>query len=144
MKKKMMALLLALAMVWSLAACGGNGNNSSNGGADPNKPAESGTKVGADGSVTTQYHGTEVNTDKELPGFKVLVMYNTFTDKLGSQYKSALEYLAEPLNIDFTFLETGMSGDDALTAIQAALVSGYDAALGVWANERLRCKPILR
>lgn len=142
MKKKMIALLLALVMALSLVACGGDnsnssGNNDASGAADTpdTKPAESGTSVGADGTVTTQYQGAEVNTDKELPNFKVLVLYAQFTDKLGSQYKSALEYLAEPLNIDFTFLETGAGGDDALTAIQAALVSGYDAALGVFANE---------
>lgn len=142
MKKKMMALLLALVMALSLAACGSSGGsgekdnsegNSSSG--DAASPAESGTTVGTDGTVTTQYAGTEVKTDKELPPFKVLVMYGTFTDKLGSQYKSALEYLAEPLNIEFTFLEVGTGGDDALTAIQAALVSGYDAALGTTANE---------
>jgi len=146
MKKKTMALLLALIMTLSLAACGGSpgksggdtgtaGSETTDSGTSGTAPAESGTTVGADGTVTTQYAGTEVNTDKELPPFKVLVMYGTFTDKLGSQYKSALEYLAEPLNIEFTFLEVGTGGDDALTAIQAALVSGYDAALGTTANE---------
>ena len=143
MKKKMIALLLALVMALSLAACGGKGGSgekddpggNSSSGNTGTTPAESGTTVGTDGTVTTQYAGTEVETDKELPPFKVLVMYGTFTDKLGSQYKSALEYLAEPLNIEFTFLEVGTGGDDALTAIQAALVSGYDAALGTTANE---------
>lgn len=143
MKKKMIALLLALVMALSLAACGGSGgsgekdnsggNNSS--GDTGTTPVESGTTVGTDGTVTTQYAGADVETDKELPPFKVLVMYGSFTDKLGSQYKSSLEYLAEPLNIEFTFLEVGTGGDDALTAIQAALVSGYDAALGTTANE---------
>lgn len=143
MKKKMIALLLALVMALSLAACGGKGGSgekddpggNSSSGNTGTTPAESGTTVGTDGTVTTQYAGTEVETDKELPPFKVLVMYGTFTDKLGSQYKSALEYLAEPLNIEFTFLEVGTGGDDALTAIQAALVSGYDAALGTTVNE---------
>lgn len=144
MKKKIIALILALVMALSLVACGGNnsgGGGSNNGGdkqqGDENKPVAGGTSVGADGTVTTTFtdDGTTVNIDKELPPFKILVMYASFTDKLGSQFKASLEYLAKPLNVEFTFLETGTNQDDAMTAIQAALVSGYDGAIGVYANE---------
>ena len=78
MKKKTMALLLALIMTLSLAACGGSpgksggdtgtaGSETTGPGTSGTAPAESGTTVGADGTVTTQYAGTEVNTDKEKP-----------------------------------------------------------------------------
>lgn len=141
--KKVIALLLALAMVLGMAACAQSESAADSSG-DSGSPSDSsattaetgGTTVGADGSVTTEYKESEgVTTDKELPSFKVLVMYSTFTDKLGSQFKSSLEYLAEDLNVEFTFLEAGMDADAAMTSVQAALVTGYDGAIGVMANE---------
>lgn len=140
--KKIIALLLALAMVLSMAACAQSNNasdtsTSDTSGEESATTAETGgTTVAADGTVTTEYKESEgVTTDKELPHFKILVMYASFTDKLGSQFKSSLEYLAKDLNVEFTFLETGMDSDAAMTAAQAALVTGYDGGIGVYANE---------
>lgn len=129
--KKILALLLALIMVVSMVACGETAPAAS-------QPAaqQGGTSVDADGKVTTEYRAPdEIVTDKELPPFKILVIYAQFTDKLGSQFKAALEYMAEPLNVEFTFLETGFGGDDSLTAIQAALMNNYDGCIGIGADE---------
>lgn len=117
--KKMTALVLSLALLLALGFA----------------PAAGATNVGADGTVTTIYESAEVVTDKELPPFKVLVNYATFTDKLGSQFKSSLEYLSKALNIEFTFMETGMATDESMAAIEAALINGYDGAIGVTSNE---------
>ncbi len=135
--KKIIALLLALAMVLSMAACAQSDSGNSSGDDSSSSTAETGgTTVAADGTVTTEYKESEgVTTDKELPPFKVLVMYASFTDKLGSQFKSSLEYLSKDLNVEFTFLETGMDSDASMTAVQAALVTGYDGGIGVMANE---------
>lgn len=139
--KKLIALLLALALVIGLVACGNNetpdnSNNDNPAGNADNAPPSGGTSVDADGKVTTTYKDpAEVVTDKELPAFKILVIYAQFTDKLGSQFKAAMEYLAEPLNVEFTFLESGFGGDEARTAIQAALMNGYDGCIGIAADE---------
>ena len=139
--KKIIALLLALVMIIGLVACGNtpatpnNPDNPSNND-NPAPPPSGGTSVDADGKVTTTYKDpAEVVTDKELPAFKVLVIYAQFTDKLGSQFKAALEYLAGPLNVEFTFLETGFGSEEAVTAIQAALLNGYDGCIGIGADE---------
>ena len=144
--KKILALLLALIMVVSMVACGKTAPTAPD--AEASQPEASrpeasqpeaqqgGTSVDAGGKVTTEYNAPdEVTTDKELPPFKILVIYAQFTDKLGSQYKAALEYLAAPLNVEFTFLETGFGGDEAMTAIQAALMNDYDGCIGVGTDE---------
>lgn len=100
--KKIVSLILALALLLALTACG---SGTSAGTAETTAPASTvddskGTQIDADGSVITKYDKATVSTDKELPHFKILVLYNSFTDKLGSQYKSSMEYIAEPLNID--------------------------------------------
>lgn len=138
--KKIIALILTLTLLLALTACGASGSNGSAGTAAETTQAATaadgkGTSIAADGSVITNYDKATVQTDKELPKFRILVLYNSFTDKLGSQYKSSMEYIAEPLNIDFTFLETGSSGDEAMAAIEAALVSGYDGCIGTVASE---------
>ena len=135
--KKIIALILTLTLLLALTACGASGSTAST--AETTQAATAadgkGTSIAADGSVITNYDKATVQTDKELPKFRILVLYNSFTDKLGSQYKSSMEYIAEPLNIDFTFLETGSSGDEAMAAIEAALVSGYDGCIGTVASE---------
>lgn len=135
--KKFIALVLALILLLALTAC--NASGSTTPAAETTQAATAadgkGTSIAADGSVITNYDKATVQTDKELPRFRILVLYNSFTDKLGSQYKSSMEYIAEPLNIDFTFLETGSSSDEAMAAIEAALVSGYDGCIGTVASE---------
>lgn len=118
--KKLIAVILCIALCLSLAACGGAGTSDSGG-------SSGGTAVDNKGNVVTTYGDDgELNTDKEMPPFNILVTYASFTDKLGSQYKSSLEYLGEKLNIEFTFVETGM-GEDARTIVEAALVNKPDA-----------------
>ena len=144
--KKILALLLALIMVVSMVACGKTAPAAPD--AEASQPEASqpeaqqgGTSVDAGGKVTTEYNAPdEVTTDKELPPFKILVIYAQFTDKLGSQYKAALEYLAAPLNVEFTFLETGFGGDEAgvpyivqggcPTPEMAPVLAGYNNYLG--------------
>lgn len=131
--KKYLALILALVMVLSLGACAAKEAPAAQSGTEA--AASSGTSVSADGTVSTNYDAAEVETEKELPHFKILVCYAQFTDKLGSQFKSSLEYLAEPLNCEFTFLESGMGTDESLAAVEAALVAGYDGCIAVTASE---------
>lgn len=135
--KKLITLLLALALFVGLVACNQKPVDTPNDDAAVSEAgASGGTSVDEGGKVTTTYKDpAEVVTDKELPAKKILVIYAQFTDKLGSQFKASLEYLAGPLNIEFVFLETGFGGDEALTAIQAALMNDYDGCIGIGADE---------
>jgi len=135
--KKIIAIVMALAMLLALTACGSSSalQEAADGTKATMADDSKGTQIEADGSIITKYDAATVTTDKELPPFKILVLYNSFTDKLGSQYKSSMEYIAEPLNIEFTFLETGNNGDEATAAIEAALVNGYDGCIGTVATE---------
>ena len=55
MKKKLLALFLALTMVLALAACGGNSQNAGGDTAGTNEPAPSGDKI--DISVIASQYG---------------------------------------------------------------------------------------
>lgn len=96
--KKIIALILTLTLLLALTACGASGSNGSAGTAAETTQAATaadgkGTSIAADGSVITNYDKATVQTDKELPKFRILVLYNSFTDKLGSQYKSSMSTL---------------------------------------------------
>lgn len=139
--KKFLAIILALVMVFSLAACGNAdnpGDNTQQPGSsnDPNAGATGGTSVGSDGTVTTNYDAiddVDPAAKDDLPHFDVLVLYSQFTDKLGSQYKSSIEFICEQLNCTPTFTEFGV-GEEAMNIVQAALVNHYDFALG-WSTD---------
>ena len=103
--KKVIAMVLALVMVFGLVACG-DGAGSSDGDAvgqgNANFDLSSGHKSKVNKEELTEKFGT----------FKIAFSYGQFTDKLGSQFKNALEYLASNYNVDMVFFEAG-SGDEA-------------------------------
>lgn len=66
---------------------------------------------------------TGVAEGGDLPRFKIAFMYGNFTDKLGSQFKGSMEYIAEGMNVEFVFIESGY-GEDALAALEAAVAGG--------------------
>lgn len=59
----------------------------------------------------------------ELPKYKIAFMYGTYGDKLGSQFKSSLEYIAGGMNVEFVFIEGGY-GEEATAALEAAVAKG--------------------
>ncbi len=67
----------------------------------------------------------------DLPAMKIAVVYSTFADKLGSQFKSSLESLAEPFNVEFMFVETGFSTEQGQAAVDSAMQSGIDGLMMV-------------
>lgn len=114
--KKVIAMVLALVMVFGLVACG-DGASSSDGDAvgqgNANFDLSSGHKSKVNKEELTEKFGT----------FKIAFSYAQFTDKLGSQFKNALEYLASNYNVDMVFFETG-SGDEAVTNLESILSKG--------------------
>ena len=59
----------------------------------------------------------------ELPRYKIAFMYSNFTDKLGSQLKGSMEYIADDMNVEFVFIESGY-GEEAIAALEAAVAGG--------------------
>lgn len=113
--RKFLSILIMLAMIAGIAAC--------------DKP----TVTKDPGSSESTQSSSEVESsffpEEELPRFKIGVVYSSFTDKLGSQFKSALESLADDFNIEFQFLETGISSEGGQAAVEAALQADMDGIL---------------
>ena len=64
----------------------------------------------------------------ELRRFKICLVYTNFTDKLGSQMKNCISYLADAFNCEMVFQEcpNGMSSDERLAVLQNVAESGVD------------------
>ena len=115
--KKLIAMLLALVMVFGLAACGAGSSASSDaevaGVGNSNFDLESGNTSKVDKDKLTAEKGT----------FRIAFSYAQFADKLGSQFKNSLEYLAANFNCEMVFFETG-SGDEQITNLESLLSGG--------------------
>jgi hypothetical protein len=113
MKKKILALLLALAMVFSLAACGGNGDESGTSGETSSTPAESSSDVSSETSVPT---------------------YTTAADALAAAQACYDELVAANMDYD-TFLskqaELNYDGntDEFYVTPSSSLVDGFSDAV---------------
>ena len=90
MKKKLLALLLALAMVLSLAACGGGNNKPAN-----NTPAPSDTKEPAEDNKTPD---PAPAADKKT--YNIGVSIYQFNDNFMTLYRNELESYFKELNSD--------------------------------------------
>lgn len=76
-------------------------------------------------------NGDEEKTESSLPRKSVGVVYSTFTDALGSSFKSSLESLAPYFNIDFKFVELGYNTEEAQAMIDSLLQGGIDGLIAV-------------
>lgn len=114
--KKVVTILLTLAIVMSVVACS-------------NQPAAENEAPAAEAEAPVE-SVTESIIPPDLPKYKIALVYATFTDKLGSQMKSAMEYLANDFNVGFVFLETGYSAD-TVTVIESTLQAGIDGIIMV-------------
>lgn len=124
--KKIIAMLLTLVMVFSLAACGAGGEDGGSEGGG--KSATDAEVAGVGNSNFDLESGNTSKVDKaklteEKGTFKIAFSYGQFTDKLGSQFKNALEYLAANYNCEMVFFESG-SGDEGITNLESVLSAG--------------------
>ena len=120
--KKILALLLALTMVFTLAACGAGGEDD---------------VVGSEVKDFTGGTDSEIVNKDELPDFKIAFSYATFTDKLGGQFRDSLQYLGDNFNVEMVFFEAG-SGDDQITNMESTLAAGdIDGVITVGASPAL-------
>ena len=133
--KALCSILVTTALLFNLTACSSETK-------EENTAITPTTSVTTDpGTATTAPEATVAAADKvildkvaipsDLPKKKIGVIYNSYTDKLGSQLKAALESLAEPFNVEFNFIETGTSQEQGQSIVDSALQTGLDGVLSV-------------
>lgn len=128
LKKVICYLLIVLMLTTALTACGseqaGKTENNVSTGSETEKTA------GGEPAGQTEKQPESIIPD-DLPKFRIGVMYYTFTDKLGSQMKNALEYIADDFNVEFEYIEASWSAEAGQAAMETALQTGLDGIIAV-------------
>jgi ABC-type sugar transport system substrate-binding protein len=75
--------------------------------------------------------GSEPATTSAYEKKSIAVVYSTFTDMLGSEFKGSLESLAQYFNIDFHFIETGYNTEEAQAKTDAMFQMDLDGVIFV-------------
>ncbi len=136
--KKLIAMLLALAMVLSLAACGGNN-------AEPTQPAADAPAVEA---PVAGNDGPAMSADGRYPAETVKIgfcNYDTSAEQiivLGEYY----DYLDDYLNFEIVWSENIASAEEELDFIETCAAAGCKAIIGYYnvSNEQalLKCEEL--
>jgi len=89
------------------------------------------TPVFAKGDNKKSSKATDVRTYEKT---KIAVVYSTFTDLLGSQFKGSLESLSTYFNVEFVFVETGFNTEEAMAKTDAMFQMDLDGVIFVTPN----------
>lgn len=108
--KRLLSLLLALAMVFALAACGDSGEE---------KPDASQSGVSDTASDSVQ---------DEMPHYKIGILYHTNSGGCWERMLDAAEYMADELNCDI-MTAVGSNADAILTEVENFIAAGVDAVI---------------
>ena len=120
--RKILALILSLAMVFALAACG----NQETGG-DTNSPAPSGSQPVEDNQTPATQSGGEENTATDIK-VAMITDYGDITDQSFNQttYEACKAY-CDPAGIPFEYYKpAGDSTPERVAMIDAAVADGYN------------------
>ena len=120
--KKIVALFLALAMVFSLAACGGG--QSTDGGADQGSAPAAPT---ADAGETEG--GAAANVDSPVAGKKVAYIMSMAPSDIFMMWDENARATAEALGMEYNSYFCGGSDSDWQDTISSCAASGYDGLL---------------
>ena len=123
--RKILALILSLAMVFALAACG----NQETGG-DTNSPAPSGSQPVEDIQTPATQSGGEENTATDIK-VAMITDYGDITDQSFNQttYEACKAY-CEPAGIPFEYYKpVGDSTPERVAMIDAAVADGYNVVV---------------
>lgn len=74
------------------------------------------------------------NVESPFPQKSIAVVYSSFSDQLGSEFKGSLESLAGYFNIKFNFVETGFNQEEGQSKTDAMLQTKPDGVIFVSAN----------
>lgn len=71
------------------------------------------------------------SVNSKLPHKTIAVIYSSFTDELGSQFKASLESLSSAFNVEFKFVETGFNQEQGQALIDSVFQTSIDALISV-------------
>ena len=118
--KKLLSLLLALIMVFSLAACSGDsGNAATTPSSDPN----------AGNSAPSNEPDASGQQEVELPPYKIAVAFTQINATALAQQDYLQTYIGPAFNVEFMFSEAVDSAEVAMTFIENAYAAGCQAIM---------------
>ena len=117
--KKLLSMLLALVMVFSLVACANDqGNNET-----PNE------KPSASTPVENEQPNQGGEKEPELKPYKIAVAFTQINATALAQQKYLKEYVAPAFNVEFMFSEAVDSAEVAMTFLENAYAAGCQAVM---------------
>lgn len=133
MKKKLLAIVLSAAMLFSLTACSGKNAEESTATATP-------TEAATQDAAVTQVPENQapenqaVTLDKSWPAEKVLIGFECFdtTDDQFLAIQKYYEYLAQYFNFEVMYSESIASAEDELKFIENCASAGAKAVIGYY------------
>ncbi len=122
--KKLLALLLALCMIFALAACGGNTETAET---EETTETEEGTEPETTETETTETETTETETTADIR-VAMITDYGDITDQSFNQTTyEACKAFCEAHNIDFTYYKpAGNNTADRVAMVDKAVADGYN------------------
>jgi hypothetical protein len=128
MKKKLLALLLSAAMIFSMTACSSKNAEESTATVTP-------TEAAAQDAAATQAPETQaIALDKSWPAEKVLIGFECFdtTDDQFLAIQKYYEYLEQYFNFEVIYSESIASAEDELKFIENCASAGAKAVIGYY------------
>ena len=133
--KKLISLLLALAMVLSLAACGGSTSGNEKPAADePSTTPTPAVSESAEPTDSSQAEGPALSADGRYPAETVKIGFETFTttDEQFLAIQKYLDYLDDYYNIEILYSEALDSAEGELAFIENCASAGCKAVIGYY------------
>ncbi len=119
--KKLLCLLLALVMVFSLAACGGK--------TEPPDPTKTPEQTAAPAGETTPAPDENGGEEVKLEPYKIAVAFTQINATALAQQEYLKTYVAPAFNVEFMFSEAVDSAEVAMTFIENAYAAGCQAIM---------------
>jgi basic membrane protein A len=132
MKKftKLLSLLMAVAMLFTLAACGGGGDTSQGGSSNDGSNNATSDNTGTDNDSQDTPNSNDGDSSANASDYKVAMItdYGDITDQSFNQTTyEACQTFTQANNLDFTYYKpTGDSTAERVAKVDAAVADGYN------------------